>query len=172
MNFRRTCYFLAFACLSVRLLWCGNFGEGSATNDMADRSCRNTVMLSQGDLGHAISYLESDGDYVSFTENGVGPFLATFRPSILRVIFPRSQKQVIWPNTRRIVATVQNLHSIWDWAVRQYPRGTMRTDISRRPIVLVNSSIAIFVAQSSPFPAAVALADRFPESFAPVWSPR
>lgn len=51
--------------------------------------------------------------------------LAVLLIAILHVIFMSSQKEMIWPDTLRIIAGVQDHQSVWYGAVVQFPRKTM-----------------------------------------------
>jgi len=41
------------------------------------------------------------------------------------VVALRAKKKMVWPDTRRIVAVMQNLYAFWNWTMVQFPREAM-----------------------------------------------
>jgi hypothetical protein len=44
-----------------------------------------------------------------------------FRLHIHNVVALRSDKEVVWPYTWRVIAFVKNLHPLWNWTAMQRP---------------------------------------------------
>jgi hypothetical protein len=58
---------------------------------------------------------------------------------------------MLWVETRRIVATMQDGHTGWDRSVRQCPRGTMNAEL--RSGSMTDFAVASRPAAAGPFPA-------------------
>jgi hypothetical protein len=82
------------------------------------------------------------------------------RPALCRPIFVIvglcSKKEVIRVYARGIIAVMKNGHSIWNRAIVQYPRNTVRSLVFP---VYANAAIAIGVSITSPEPASIGLLD-------------
>jgi len=73
----------------------------------------------------------------------------------------RSEKEMIWMNASRIVATVTHAQAIWDRPKMQFKRKSVCGQI---PFTSLNSAVAGFVQIADPDPAAFGLLDPAPKS--------
>lgn len=92
--------------------------------------------------------------------------LSIFADFIGIIVGLRPDKQVIWTHTRRVVAVVQNVHSVWNRSVIQLPRNAMRKQRLATLWTFADLPITSFRCRSAlPQPAASAFLDVEPEAF-------
>src|SRR5258708_6279911 len=102
----------------------------SSVQDGIDSLWMNSILFRQGwptdslfmkmaDVAHllCIQYMRPAA-FSAIVLNG----LAAFCNRILLIISFRSEKQMVWPNARRVVAFVTNLNILWNRTVMQFPR--------------------------------------------------
>lgn len=92
--------------------------------------------------------------------------LSSFRYFVFHIIFKRAEKQMIWSNTWRIIAAMQNAQSIGDWAKVQFPRYAVRQNMAAfyaHPPVLMAQA-------ASPDPASIGFLDIAPKAVNDAWA--
>lgn len=115
-----------------------------------------------GELSYAVasSVEEPDRCRLFVRDLGRPGFLATTvgAPSFLRPIFIvvcwRTQPEMGRIDTRRVVALMKNPHTVWDWAVRELPSGSVRHNSSSVSTREQHSAISAMPDMSLPHPAA------------------
>ena len=145
-----------------------------ATNDMHDRGHGDSETGCNVLVHHSIgSQLADRGDVLScqqrtavvFTDANSWPTsgvsitgqdnTSPFGPHVSDVVELRSKEQVIWPNAKRRVATMEHLHPFGDGAISDSPRDTVgAVYCGSRPNVSVGC-VWTFGRSSGPQPAAI-----------------
>ena len=87
-------------------------------------------------------------------------FSVSFRSSVNHVVAMRTKKQMIWIHTRRIVAGVTNVNSLWPFTMCEHPRNSM----SQSGCSKLDDSIACWISASFPYPTFRSLFNSYPES--------
>lgn len=117
----------------------------------------------------ASSVLRSDGGDGVSSKFGVRELLSLYVATLCRHVFVvvglGAKKQMVRIGTRRVVALVQDLKALWDWAVVKLPGKSMSRDNLPLRDIRVESAVSVVVGLSSPQPATVSLSNFLPESF-------
>jgi hypothetical protein len=90
---------------------------------------------------------------------------STLAKCITLVLQVFSQKQMIRTHTRRIVAAMQNLHAFRNWPVVQFPRESMRINLTHPFLSETDLSVAVASFLPVEEPAFCSLVDFFPKPF-------
>jgi hypothetical protein len=114
-----------------------NLAEDNAVN----RLDGNSVSPRRLSLRHAECNLSSQGDYIFISEfAGLHPpafRLPSFTDHVFHVVVKSADKQVAVVDTKPDIASVQNLKTVRDWTVCQFPREPMRFDrLAKSPVTM------------------------------------
>lgn len=92
----------------------------------------------------------------------------TFVKGVRCVVAASSEEKMVWPNTLRSVAFMQNLHILRDWAEMQLPRIAMRFNFVPpcNTESAVSTSFISTMQSADPEPAIICFMNKLPKAFA------
>lgn len=130
------------------------FGDAEASRDFRKANASSDHSSCLPDI--VICHLGIRDVHSSFPETGRDePALCDH---VGGVLFRRSNEQVIGSHTRRIVAVVTDLESVWDLSAKHLPTKAVR-------LHSYEAAVSLLVSASCPDPATIGLGNKGPEPF-------
>ena len=98
-----------------------------------------------------------------FTPWALYSIATVFGYHVAIIVSTRSNKKVIWSNTRRFIAMMADKATIGNYSIMNNPRYTMSSQCITTMPARIYHSITKVVGRSSPQPTTICLINQFPE---------